>query len=97
MLQKENKLIDTLNDIDESIKLNPHYASVYQRRGQIYIELKLFDEAKSDFNKLKELQPNNKDYKILNLERNATQDQIKQAHRKMALKWHPNRNAESAN
>jgi molecular chaperone DnaJ len=31
-------------------------------------------------------------YEVLGLERDATQEQIKQAYRQLALEWHPDRN-----
>ena len=34
-------------------------------------------------------------YKILEIEKNATNDQIKKAYRKAALKWHPDKNSET--
>lgn len=33
-------------------------------------------------------------YAVLGLAKDATPDQIKQAYKKLALKWHPDRNAD---
>lgn len=34
-------------------------------------------------------------YKILNVNKNATEQEIKQSYRKLALKWHPDKNIEN--
>jgi DnaJ family protein C protein 7 len=58
---KLNKNMEALKDINKSIQLNENYMKAYARRGQIYVSLKMYDEARFDFQKVKEAEPNNKD------------------------------------
>ena len=57
--KKQGKNMEALKDADEAIKNNPNYATAYIRRALIYEEFKMFDDAKSDLSKAKELDPNN--------------------------------------
>jgi DnaJ family protein C protein 7 len=114
-LQKLGKNMEALKDINRSIQLNERYWKAYMRRGNIYMVLKMYEEAKYDFQKVKDNDPSNKDihklledskkeeskakkrdyYKILEINKDASADEIRKAYKKLALKWHPDRNCES--
>ena len=53
--QKLKKNEEALRDSNQSIKLNPFYARGYIKRGNVYMELNMFDDARADFQKAKDL------------------------------------------
>lgn len=59
--QKLNNTMEALKDINKSISLNPNYTKAYLRRGNIYMTLKMYEEAKYDFQKVKDKEPSNRD------------------------------------
>lgn len=64
--QKLNNMMEALKDVNKSISLNENYTKAYLRRGNIYMALKMYEEAKYDFQKVKDLEPNNSDvHKLL--------------------------------
>jgi DnaJ family protein C protein 7 len=60
-LQKQGKLMEALRDINKSIQLNERYWKAYFRRGNIYMGLKMYEEAKYDFQKVKDNDLTNKE------------------------------------
>jgi DnaJ homolog subfamily C member 7 len=113
--QKKNKLLEALGDVNAAIELNPNYSKAYLRRGNINMSLTYYEEAKYDFQKVKDIDPSNTDinrlleeakkqekqakrkdyYKILDLQKGASEAEIKKAYRKLAVKWHPDKNSET--
>lgn len=59
--QKLNNNMEALKDINKSISLNENYIKAYMRRGNIYMALKMYEEAKYDFQKVKDAEPSNRD------------------------------------
>jgi DnaJ family protein C protein 7 len=113
--QKLNKNLDALTEINKSIALNEKYTKAILRRANIHMSLNNFEEAKYDYNKVKEFESGNQEaikgaeeakkkeklakkkdyYKILDLQRDASESEIRKAYKKLAIKWHPDKNTQS--
>ena len=59
--KKLNKITEALKDCNSSVKLNPNYIGGYLKRGKVYEELKMYDDARNDYSTAKKLDPSNQD------------------------------------
>jgi DnaJ family protein C protein 7 len=107
--------MEALKDINESIRLNENYVKALARRAQIYMDMKMYEEACYDYQQVKEKEPSfpgiknlidvakkeekkskKRDYyAILGVEKDANEIQIKKAYKKLAIKYHPDKNSSS--
>jgi DnaJ family protein C protein 7 len=72
---------EALRDFQSAQQLNPTAFNVQDKIK--HAKIKAREAGRKDY------------YKILGLEKNATDADIKKAYRKLALKWHPDRNQQS--
>ena len=72
---------EAVRDFEKAKQISPHEFNIQQKSKDAKIKLK--QSKRKDY------------YKILNITKDASQDQIKKAYRKLALKWHPDKNSGS--
>lgn len=67
--------MEALKDINKSISANDRYYKAYIRRGNIYMMLKMYEEAKYDYQRVKENEPKNRD--VIKLLEDAKKEETK--------------------
>lgn len=58
-----------LNDSNKALDIDPKYTKALHRRGKAKLELKEYEDAITDFQKILEIEPNNQEVKIERLQR----------------------------
>ena len=112
-LVKLGKNEEALADLDRAIEMNKEYVKAYLKKGDIKLEMELFNESIAEYSKVKEFAPQTPGlrqklhnaqlelkkskrknyYKILGVDKNAGDSEIKKAYRKGAIQFHPDKHA----
>lgn len=72
---------EAVKDLKQAKQIDPHYAGLNQKMQET--ELARKKAARKDY------------YKLLELAKDCGEDEIKKAYKKLALKWHPDKNRDS--
>ncbi|XP_022235924.1 dnaJ homolog subfamily C member 7-like [Limulus polyphemus] len=93
---KISKVKEAIEDCTEAIRLDENYIKAYLRRAKCSIfctaHKQLLEQAKLELKKSKRKNY----YKILGVEKNASEEEIRKAYRKRALLHHPDRHTSAS-
>ena len=75
---KKKMYLKALEDLNKSVELNGYFAKSFQRRASVHIQMGNVFEAKSDLKKVLELEPINKEARILLCQINKEENKYKE-------------------